>query len=81
MTSLEKLHRSFMETLGLSKAVNLEKLEYQSVEQWDSVGHMALIASIEDEFDIMLETDDVIDMSSFLKSKEILKKYGINFEN
>ncbi|MCD6048121.1 MAG: acyl carrier protein [Gammaproteobacteria bacterium] len=42
---------------------------------WDSIMHMSLIAEIENEFGIMLETDDVIDMSSFLKAKEIVAKY------
>ncbi|ACM92125.1 hypothetical protein NAMH_1601 [Nautilia profundicola AmH] len=36
---------------------------------------MTLVAAIEDEFDIMLDTDDIIDMSSFAKAKEIVAKY------
>ena len=38
------------------------------------------ISSIEDEFKITLETDDIIDFSSFTKGKEILKdKYSVEF--
>ena len=60
---------------------DVEKLEYQGIENWDSVGHMGLIAALEDAFGIMMETDDIIDFSSFEKGKEILEnKYGINFE-
>lgn len=55
----------------------LETLEYQGVGSWDSVGHMSLMAALEDAFDIMLDTDDIIDFSSFQKGKEILKKYEI----
>ena len=54
-------------------------MQYQSVELWDSVGHMSLVAALEDEFDIMIDTDDIIDLSSYEKGKEILVKYGVEF--
>lgn len=58
----------------------VENLEYQGIENWDSVGHMALIAALEDAFGIMMETDDIIDFSSFKKGMEILStKYDIQF--
>lgn len=53
----------------------LEKLEYQSIPEWDSVGHMALVATIEDEFGIMLEMEDVIDLNSFSKAVELVTSY------
>ena len=57
--------------------VAIEDLEYESIIQWDSVGHMGLIAGIEEAFGIELEMDDVIDFSSYVKGKEILKKYSV----
>lgn len=54
-----------------------ESLVYQSVPTWDSVGHMAMIAALEGRFEIMMETDDVIDFSSYLKGMEILAKYNV----
>ena len=58
----------------------LEGLKYQQIDTWDSVGHMTLVANIEDAFDIMMETDDIIDFSSYEKGKEILSaNYGIQF--
>lgn len=76
MSNLEKYNSVFTETLDVEEAV-LEGLKYQDVESWDSVGHMSLIAVIEDEFEIELETDDIIDFSSYEVGKEILKKYNI----
>ena len=76
MTNVEKLAKVFADTFGISEA-ETEGLQYQGIEQWDSVGHMTLIAAIEDEFDIQLDTDDIIDMSSFEKAREILKKYNV----
>ena len=54
-----------------------EDLSYQSIQDWDSIGHLGLIAELEDVFDISLETDDIIDFSSYEKGKEILAKYGV----
>ncbi|MEG1107022.1 MAG: acyl carrier protein [Eubacterium sp.] len=78
MTNLEKYEQVFVEALEIEKSL-LEGLEYQSIESWDSVGHMALIAELEDTFDIMMDTDDIIDLSSFEKGKEILGKYDVEF--
>ncbi|MDT8910283.1 acyl carrier protein [Amycolatopsis sp. PS_44_ISF1] len=60
-----KLREVFVEALDLDRDVDVENLKYRDIEAWDSVGHMALVAAIEDEFDIELDTDQVIDMSSF----------------
>lgn len=78
MANLEKLAKVFAETFGISEA-ETKGLQYQGIEAWDSVGHMSLIAALEDEFEIQLDTDDIIDMSSFEKAVEILKKYDVQF--
>ena len=57
-----------------------EELKYNEIEEWDSIGHMTLIAAIEEKFEISIETDDIVDFSSFKKGKEILKKYKITFK-
>ncbi|MBF12723.1 MAG: acyl carrier protein [Flavobacteriaceae bacterium] len=67
---------AFIESFEVEEKL-LETLEYQSITNWDSVGHMSLIAALEDGFDIMMEMDDIIDFSSFKKGKELLKKYNI----
>ena len=79
MTNLEKYNNVFMENLQITED-KLVGLTYQSVELWDSVGHMSLVAALEDEFEIMIDTDDIIDLSSYEKGKEILAKYGVEFE-
>ncbi|ANN21282.1 MULTISPECIES: acyl carrier protein [Amycolatopsis] len=60
-----KLREVFVEALDLDGEVDVENLKYRDIEAWDSVGHMALVAAIEDEFDVEFDTDQVIDMSSF----------------
>lgn len=80
MNNMLKLKNSFLNGLGINKDINIHELKYRSIKQWDSVGHMQLISQIEIDFDIMIDTQDVIDMSSFDKAIEIIKKYGVNFE-
>lgn len=69
------LQSAFAESLGIPESRVTDELMYASIPEWDSVAHMALIAAIEERFDIMIETDDVIDMSSFAKAKQIVAKY------
>ena len=79
MDNTKKLILVFTEALGVNKDIINDTLEYNSIPAWDSVAHMSLIAELEDAFDIMLDTDDIIDMSSVKKAKEILAKYEIEF--
>lgn len=76
MTNLEKYNRIFVEVLEVAEN-DLPSLVYQGTENWDSVGHMQLMSELEDAFGIMLDTDDIIDFSSYEKGKKILKKYEI----
>jgi len=79
MTNINKYNESFITSLQVT-GEQLTSLTYQSVEGWDSVGHMNLIAVLEEVFDIMMETDDIIDLSSYEKGKEILTtNYDIEF--
>ena len=71
MNNLEKYNAAFMESFGIT-ADQLLGLTYQGITAWDSVGHMQLIAALEDTFDIMFDTDDIIDFSSYEKGKELL---------
>jgi len=77
MTNLEKYDEQFIEALELDPSQLNEDLLYQSVPNWDSVGHMQLISGLEDAFDIMLDTDDIIDFNSYEAGKQILKKYDV----
>lgn len=76
MTNKEKYVEAFKTSLDV-KEEEMDGLKYQDVPAWDSVGHMGLVAELEDAFDITMETDDIIEFSSFEKGMEILKKYGV----
>lgn len=73
----EEVRQAFAKALDLPSEADIEALEIGRDPRWDSVGHMALVAEIEDRFGIALETDDMIDMSSYAKAIEILRRHGV----
>jgi acyl carrier protein len=79
MTNKEKYDQIFLSQLDINLEQLNETLVYNSIKSWDSVGHMALMAALESEFDIMIDTDDIINFSSYPKGMEILAKYDIQF--
>ena len=79
MNNEQKLREIFAEALGIDESLVTDELTYNTIPEWDSIAHMALISEIDDQFDTMLDTDDVLDMSTFAKAKEILAKYDVEF--
>ena len=79
MTNSEKYQKIFIKALSIDESKFSEKLEYNQIPEWVSIGHMTLISELEEEFKVSIETDDIIDFSSFKKGTEILKKYKIAF--
>lgn len=75
MSNLEKYQGIFKESFQYEGDV--AQLEYQGIPEWDSVGHMQLMAALEDAFGIELDVDDIIDFSSFKKGITILAKYKV----
>ena len=78
MSKLETYREIFKECFQFDGDV--DKLEYQQIDEWDSVAHMQLMAMLEEEFNIELDIDDVIDFSSFKVGIDILKKYDLVIE-
>lgn len=81
MTNKEKYLNAFTETFEITaEETRGGELEYMGTPAWDSIGHMSLVAALEEAFDIMMDTDDIIDFSSYKKGMEILsEKYGVEF--
>lgn len=75
-SNLEKYTQAFVKAFDVDENT-AKSLEFQQISAWDSVGHMGLVAEIEEAFNIMLEPDDIVDLSSFEKGRELLIKYDI----
>ena len=79
MSNKKKYDEVFIEIFEITKDELSDSLKYQSITAWDSVGHMSLMAELEDVFDIMLEMDDIVDFGSYKTGIKTLKKYGVEF--
>jgi acyl carrier protein len=78
VTLNDRLRAVFVDALELPEGVDVENLKYRDIEQWDSLGHMTLVAAIEEEFDVVLETEQVIDLSSFKVGLDMLRSMGVD---
>jgi acyl carrier protein len=79
MKNKQKYDQAFIEIFSIDKSKLGDNLEYNTIPEWDSVGHMGLIAELEEVFDIMMEMDDIIDFSSYKKGFELIAKYEVEF--
>jgi len=72
----ERVRKVFVDVLSLDPGADATALVYNESEGWDSIGHMRLVAGLEEEFDCMLEMEDILDMSSYDKAVTIMAKYA-----
>lgn len=79
MTNLERYNKIFMSVFR-KKEEELKGLKYRGFDLWDSIGHMDLVAELEEAFEIRLETSDMLDLTSYEKGMEVLAEYGVVFE-
>jgi acyl carrier protein len=80
MTNREKYNKVFVDCFSISEDQLDENFVYQCIPAWDSVGHMGMIAGLEDAFDIMMDMDDIVDFESYTVGVEKLKKYDITLD-
>lgn len=78
MTNIEKYNKVFRDVLGVADEVLNEGFTFKDVPQWDSVAHLSLISELEDAFDIMFESEDILHYGSYENGKAILRKYEID---
>jgi acyl carrier protein len=78
MENKEKYQSIFIEALGIDKKKFSEEIKYNEIPEWDSIGHMTLMSGLEEGFKIALETDDIVEFSSYKEGIKILKKYKIS---
>lgn len=79
MNNTEKYTQAFMDAFSIDEET-AKTLKFQQIPAWDSVGHMGLVAQLEEQFGIMMEPDDIVDLNSYEKGLEMLsEKYSVEF--
>ena len=77
MDNLKKYKEIFCRVLSVDEDVLNENFTFKEVPQWDSVSHLSLISDLEEEFDVLFESDDILHYGSYVNGIEILKRYGV----
>ena len=77
MTNLEKFNKIFCEVFSVEESALNSEFDKCNVEEWDSVRQLSLTSSVEDEFDIMLDAEDILEFTSYENAKKVLTKYDI----
>lgn len=78
MDNLKRYNEIFKKVLLINDEKLNDELSVMSLDNWDSVAQMQLILALEDEFNIMIETEDMVELTSYQVGKIILQKYGVN---
>ena len=78
MTNLEKYNEIFVRVLGARSEDLNEDFTFQRVDSWDSVAHLSLISELEDTFDIMFDSEDILHFESYDNGKRILDRMGVS---
>ena len=79
MSNKQKYQNIFIKSLSIETGKFNENIKYNEIPEWDSIGHMTLMSGLEEGFGITMDTDDIVDFSSFKKGLEILVKYKVKF--
>ena len=78
MTNLEKYNKVFMDVLRVKESALNDTFTFKAVPQWDSVAHLSLITALEDTFDLMFDSEDILHYESYENGKKILNRMGID---
>ena len=79
MNNKEKYSNVFMQVFGVSEKELDSDFTFKNVQNWDSLTHLTLISELEDAFDVMFETDDIVHFGGYENGMNILTRYGIHF--
>lgn len=79
MDNLQKYRDVFVNVFNVNAAELNEKFTFKDIKRWDSVAHLTLISELEDAFDVLFESEDILHFGSYLNGIEILKNYGVDF--
>ena len=77
MSNLEKLNNIFCEVFSVEETALNADFDNTTVDGWDSVHQLSLTSAVEDEFDIMLDAEDILEFTSYDNAKKVLAKYEV----
>lgn len=79
MNNNDKYQSIFMDLFNLREEDLFPDFTFRDNDIWDSLAHLSLISELEETFDVMFDSEDILNYGSFNNGKEILKAYGVTF--
>ncbi len=80
MSNKEQYNQAFVRVFNVEKSVLNADFTFMKVEKWDSMTHLALISELEAAFDVIFETEDILNFGGYTNGMKILSRYGVDFE-
>lgn len=80
MTNIEKYNAAFVEVFGVTEEVLNERFSKETIDGWDSIHQLNIVTILEESFDLMFEPEEIMELISYGKGIEILKRYGIDLK-
>lgn len=77
MNNLDRYNEVFQSVFNVQSQELNGNFASGAIDKWDSITHLSLITALEDEFEIMLDPEDILNFKSYLEGKEILEKYDV----
>ena len=77
---LEKIRTIIADQLSVEESSIQPETSLTKDLEADSLDFVELIMALEDTFDVMFESDDILYFGGYMNGMEILKRYGVDFD-
>lgn len=78
MEQKERFYHLLAEAFGIDKSEIKEESTPDDIGNWTSITHMELVAKFDHEFGVNLDVDEITEMNSVKRMKEVLSKHGVS---
>ena len=73
----DELEQKIKDVMGAVFEISVDKIDAESsidnIDLWDSMGHIKLILSIEKDFGMQFNVDEVVEMTNYKRIREIIQ--------
>ena len=70
----ERVKQIFAAVLHMKTSDDILNATYDSLKQWDSIGHLCLFMALEEEFDFEFSPNQIVELKNFRSICETVKQ-------
>lgn len=79
MSNRERYNQCFVRTFDVAEEALNGSFNFNEIESWDSMSHLTLISELEETFEVMFESEDILHFGGYENGMKILARYGVEF--